>query len=116
MLNDAKLPQKFWAEALSTAVYLQNRSPTKSVLGMTPFEAWTGKRPNVAHLRIFGCTAYAHIPKDERQKLNSKARKCILLGYGTETRDIDYIMNSVLKSFTVEMPCSKNQVVGLKRS
>ena len=86
MLSDAKLPHKFWAEALATAVYLRNRSPTKPVTGMTPFEAWTGKKPNVKHLRIFGCTAYAHIPKDERQKLDSKSRKCILLGYGTETK------------------------------
>ena len=86
MLSDAKLPHKFWAEALVTAVYLRNRSPMKPVTGMTPFEAWTGKKPNVKHLRIFGCTAYAHIPKDERQKLDSKSRKCILLGYGTETK------------------------------
>ena len=48
---------------------------------MTPYEAWFGKKPKVEHLRVFGCDAYAHIPKDERGKLDSKARKCILLGY-----------------------------------
>jgi len=86
MLSHAKLPHKFWTEALSTAVYLRNVSPTKAVKGMTPFEAWTGKKPNVKHLRIFGCAAYAHVPKDEQQKLDSKARKCVFLGYGTETK------------------------------
>ena len=86
MLIDAKLPQQFWAEALSTAVYLKNRSPTKAVDGMTPCEAWTRKKPKVAHLRVFGCEAYAHIPKDERRKLDPKARKCVLLGYGEETK------------------------------
>lgn len=86
MLADAKLPQKFWAEALATAVYLRNRSPTKAVADMTPYEAWTGEKPTVSHLRVFGCDAYAHIPKDERKKLDPKARKCILLGYGTETK------------------------------
>lgn len=86
MLIDAKLPQQFWAEALSTAVYLRNRSPTKAVDGMTPCEAWTRKKPEVAHLRVFGCEAYAHIPKDERRKLDPKATKCILLGYGEETK------------------------------
>ena len=85
MLADAKLPQKFWAEALSTAAYLRNRSPTKAV-EMTPFKAWTGEKPNVAHLRAFGCLTYAHIAKDEQQKLDPKAKKCILLGYGTETK------------------------------
>ena len=85
MLIQAKLPQRFWVEALSTAVYLHNRSPTKGVTNMTPFEAWTGVTPNVSHLRSFGCTVYAHIPKDER-KLDRKSKKCILLGYGTETK------------------------------
>ena len=53
---------------------------------MTPYQAWTGEKPTVSHLRVFGCAAYAHIPKDERQKLDPKARKCIFLGYGTETK------------------------------
>ena len=86
MLFGAKLPDKFWAETLSTAAYLLNRSPTKAVKGMTPYEAWTGVKPQVDHLRVFGCQAYAQIPRDERKKLNSKSRRCILLGYGTETK------------------------------
>ena len=86
MLADSKLPHKFWAEALSTAVYLRNRSPTKSVADMTPYEAWMGEKPNVEHLRIFGCVVYAHVAKDERKKLDLKARKCVFLGYGTETK------------------------------
>ena len=86
MLGYSKLPHKFWAEALSTAVYLRNRSPTKAVEEMTPFEAWVGEKPNVGHLRTFGCVAYAHVAKDERKKLDSKARGCIFLGYGTETK------------------------------
>ena len=86
MLSDANLPQKFWAEAVSTAVYLRNRSPTKAVDDMTPFEAWMKKRPSVSHLRVFGCKAYVHVPKDERGKLDNKAKKCILVGYGEETK------------------------------
>ena len=86
MLAEAKLPRRFWAEALATAVYLRNRSPTTAVKGMTPFEALTGEKPRVDTLRVFGCLAYAHIPKDERQKFDSKARRCIFLGYGTVTK------------------------------
>ncbi len=55
MLVAANLPHRFWAEALSTATYLRNRSPTKAVSGMTPFEAWTGEKPRVDGLRAFGC-------------------------------------------------------------
>ena len=86
MLIDAHLPHKFWAEALSTAVYLRNRSPTKAVEDKTPYEAWSGDRPNVKHLRLFECIAYAHVPKDERKKLDSKSIKCIFLGYGAEIK------------------------------
>ena len=42
------------------------------------------KNLQVKHLRIFGCDAYAHVPKDERGKLDSKARKCIFVGYPSE--------------------------------
>ena len=86
MLSDANLPKKFWAEALSTAVYLRNRSPTQAVHGKTPFEAWTNEKPNVSHFKAFGCLCYSHIAKDERQKFDVKSRKCIMLGYGTETK------------------------------
>ena len=64
MLADAKLPHPFWAEALSTAVYLRNRGPTKVVSGMTPFEAWTKKKPSVSHLRVFGCEVLSSPEKD----------------------------------------------------
>ena len=86
MLRTSKLPHKFWAEALATAVYLRNCSPTKGVKGITPFGALTGEKPNVDHLKTFGCAAYAHVPKVERQKLDSMSQKCIFLGYGTETK------------------------------
>jgi len=86
MLAEAKLPRKFWAEAVSTAVYLRNRSPTTAVKGMTPYESLTGEKPEVDTLRVFGCLAYAHIPKDERQKFDSKARKCKFLGYGSSVK------------------------------
>ena len=86
MLFGGQLPQRFWAEALATAVYLRNRSPTKANEVITPHEAWLGVKPKVNHLRIFGCSAYAHISKEERRKLDPKAKQCILLGYGTATK------------------------------
>ena len=57
MLADSGLPHKYCAEAVSTAAYLINRSPTKSLSDETPFESWHGKKPNVKHLRgvwVFG--------------------------------------------------------------
>ena len=78
-LADSELPKSFWAEALTTAVYLRNQSPTKYVEGKTSYEAIYGEKPKAGHLGVL--PAYSHIDKDKRQKLDAKARKCILLGY-----------------------------------
>ncbi len=68
MLLNANLSKQYWAEAVSMAVYLRNRCPIKAVEGKTPYEAWYGQKPKVDHLIVFGCDAFAHIPKDERGK------------------------------------------------
>lgn len=86
MLVDSRLPHSFWAEAVSTAAYMRNRSPTKAMKELTPYEAWTGQKPDVGGLRVFGCQAFVHIPKDERRKLDSMSQKCIFLGYGATTK------------------------------
>ncbi|KAF2348810.1 Ribonuclease H-like domain [Trinorchestia longiramus] len=80
MLSDSKLPKTFWAEAVSTAVYVKNRSPTSAHKNLTPYQALNGHKPNVQHFWTFGCMAYAHVPKDEREKLDSKSKTCVLLG------------------------------------
>ena len=81
MLHHGNMPLKFWAEALSTAVYLKNRSPTSCFTGQTPYERWFNEKPTVAHLKVFGCTAYAHIPDVQRKKLDKKSQKCVFIGY-----------------------------------
>ena len=81
MLLEAQLPARFWAEAVNTAVYLLNRSPTKALNDITPFEAWHGRKPTLGHLRRFGCHASLHIPDVLRSKLDSKTQRCVLLGY-----------------------------------
>lgn len=47
----------------------------------TPFEAFTGRKPGILHLRVFDCVCYIHIPSSLRQKLDSKAEKEMLMGY-----------------------------------
>ena len=86
MLIQSKLPHRFWAEALNTAVHVHNLSPSRLLGDKTPREMFTGKKPNVAYLRSFGCTAYAHIPKEQRKKLDPKSKKCIFMGYGQSTK------------------------------
>eukprot|EP00253_Pinus_taeda_P003247 PITA_03247 len=51
MLSGAGLGQEFWAEAVDTACYLVNRSPSSALEDKTPQEVWTGKKPSLSHLR-----------------------------------------------------------------
>lgn len=86
MLKDKSMPYKFWAEAVYTAVYLQNRCSTKDVSDMTPLEAWSGHKPSVKHLKVFGCICYMHVPAEKRHKLEAKAEKGIFLGYSSQSK------------------------------
>jgi len=51
----------------------------------TPYEAWNFKKPELSHIRIFGSSAFVHIDKQFRQKLDKKARKLILVRYQKES-------------------------------
>lgn len=85
MIIDAEMPNKYWGEAVVTANYLQNRLPTKAT-ERTPYELWFTKKPNVNLLRIFGCTAFAHIPKEQRRKLDVKAKELRFVGYAENSK------------------------------
>jgi hypothetical protein len=54
---------------------------------MTPEESFSGTKPNVEHLRIFGCPVYFHIPKDKRNKLEPSGKKGIFVGYSESSKD-----------------------------
>jgi hypothetical protein len=86
MLNEKNLPNYFWVEAVATAVYIMNRTPTTIVHGMTPKEKFTGKKPNVSQLKMFGYIAYMHVPNEKRSKLDRKAKKCIFIRYSLEQK------------------------------
>ncbi|MCF8701902.1 DDE-type integrase/transposase/recombinase, partial [Corynebacterium sp. MC-10] len=86
MLKSKNLPKEFWAEAVACAVYLLNRSPTRSVWGKTPQESWSGRKPGISHLRVFGSKAYAHVPDETRSKLDDKSKAFIFIGYDSNSK------------------------------
>ena len=103
MILDGNMSDNLWAEAIHTAVYLNNRSPT-SAKNKTPYELWTGQQPNLAHLIPFGAPACYHVPKIRRSKWQSSGEQCKVAGYQginqdrviargrvTKTRDIGLI-------------------------
>jgi hypothetical protein len=81
MIHDQDLPMCLWAEATMVVVYVQNQL-SHSALGLkTPEEMFTGKKPEVIHLKIFGCPVFIHIPKEKRNKLDPSGKKGIFVGY-----------------------------------
>jgi hypothetical protein len=67
MLIGSGLKKKYRAEAVNTAVYLKNRSPTNALSKTTPEQAWScGDKVNLSHLRVFGSRAFARIPKEKK--------------------------------------------------
>ena len=82
MLEEKSLPKFYWAEAVRTAVYIQNRIGDK----VSAHELYFGTKPNLRHLRVFGSIAYVHVPKEKRRKLDAKAEKCFLVAYSDEQK------------------------------
>jgi len=86
MLKGKNMSKEFWAEAVQCAVYVQNRCPHAKLNGETPHEAWSGKKPCVSHLKVFGSVAYAHVPAQQRTKLEDKSKKLVFIGYDEKTK------------------------------
>ena len=97
MLKSKGVPPKYWGEAVSTAVYLLIRSPTKSVQDKTPYEAWHGKKPRVDHLGTFGCIGHVKNIGPGVGKLSDRSTKMVLLGYEVGTKGYRLVDPSIEK-------------------
>jgi len=81
MMFDTKLPKSFWTFAVNYSQEILNRLPTRALTEkMTPFEALYKRKPSVAHMRIFGCPVYVHVPDAKRGKLDAKAVSGLFVG------------------------------------
>ncbi|WCJ34767.1 Retrovirus-related Pol polyprotein from transposon TNT 1-94 [Euphorbia peplus] len=80
MLKERKVLPQMWGEAIRHAVYVLNRLPTRSLSGMTPYEAWFGKKPYVDYLRVFGCIAHMKIPSVHVRKLDDRSKQVVHFG------------------------------------
>jgi hypothetical protein len=82
MLLGSKLEKCLWTEAILTAAYLVNRSPTSSLKDQVPAELWYGEKPNLNKLKIFGCVAYLRLPNEIlKSKSDSRTKTCYMVGY-----------------------------------
>lgn len=80
IIDESGVPKTFWGEAIRTVNYIMNRAISSSN-DTTPAEIWNNMKPDVSNLRVFGCLAYSHVQKEFRNKFDSKAEKCVMIGY-----------------------------------
>jgi hypothetical protein len=93
MIHDQDLPMHLWDEAARTTVYVQNILSHSALGFKTPEEIFSGKKPKVSHLKIFGCPVFVHILKERRTKLDPSGKKGIFVGY-----------SEVSKAFRIYIP------------
>jgi hypothetical protein len=67
-----------------------NRTVTKALGLKTPYEIKEGVKPSVKQLRIFGCKAYVHIPKEKRKKLDEQGIEAIFVGYSETSSGYEF--------------------------
>ena len=77
-MAQSNLPISYWGDALLTVVYIFNRVPSKAV-SSTQYKLWTGKKPNLSHLRPCGSAAYVHNSIHKFGKLGVRSKSVSLL-------------------------------------
>ena len=87
MLAHKEINNRFWAQALATAVYVRNRV-TSSVLppNTIPHHKWMGKAPSLSHVRVFGSKGWYILPKQKVRKLDPRAQEAVFLGYAESSK------------------------------
>ncbi|GKF19435.1 retrovirus-related pol polyprotein from transposon TNT 1-94, partial [Tanacetum coccineum] len=86
MLSASKLPLSFWAEAVATACYTQNRSIIISAHGKTAYHIINDRKPSIKHLHIFGCICYITRDGENLDKMKEKGDPCVMVGYSTQSK------------------------------
>ena len=87
MLISSGLPRNFWAEALNTSCYIINRCMIRPILNKNPYELFKGRKPNIMHLRVFGCKCFVHNNgKNALGKFDPRSDEAIFLGYSSQSK------------------------------
>nr|GEX12556.1 putative ribonuclease H-like domain-containing protein [Tanacetum cinerariifolium] len=86
MLADSLLPIPFWAKAVNTAYYVQNRVFVTKPHNKTPYELLLGRTPSIGFMRPFGCHVTILNTLDSLEKFNGKADEGFLIGYSVNSK------------------------------
>ncbi|GJS73822.1 putative ribonuclease H-like domain-containing protein [Tanacetum coccineum] len=86
MLADSKIPTTFWAEAVNTACYVQNRVLVIKPHNKTPYELFHGRTPSLSFMRPFGCPVTILNTLDHLGKFDGKADEGFFVGYSVNSK------------------------------
>ena len=75
-----------YKKAVKTILYVQNHTPHRVLEKKSPKEDFSWEKPEVNHLRIFGCLVYIHIPKENKTNLDPYGRKGTFIGYNDTSK------------------------------
>ena len=91
MWHHAGLSNGFWIYAVKAKLYTYNITLIKKADYKTPTELWSSIKPNISHLRVFGCQAWVHILKKRRHKLQPKSQEMIFVGYEPGSKGYQFL-------------------------
>ncbi|GJU29699.1 retrovirus-related pol polyprotein from transposon TNT 1-94 [Tanacetum coccineum] len=86
MLADSKFPTTFWAKAVNTACYVQNRVLVVKPHNKTPYELFHGRTPTLSFMRPFRCPVTILNTIDHLGKFNGKADEDFFVGYSLNSK------------------------------
>ena len=110
LLSREGLPKALWAEVAACAILVLNCSSTRTLSqGITPMERWTGVKPNISHLKVFGVDAYRHVLKSQHSKLDAKSTKLIFVGYCDRTKGYR-LFDPVTRKISISTDVDFNEV------
>src|SRR5260370_28147011 len=91
-----------WTQVIDHTIYIRNQSPMQALRGMTPYEAWTRKKPQVMHFQEFGSDVW--ILDEDKSKFDPHANKHIFVGFNDSTRSVKYYKSRPAMSSSPRMP------------
>ena len=113
MISHSTLLKSLWGETLKTAIYIFNRIPTK-VTTKTLYEFWTGKKPSVKHLHVWGCPVEARPYRHNEKKIDSRMLSYYFIGYLEKSRGYKFY-DPATKSISSQEMLSSLRILSLQR-
>lgn len=110
MLANTNLPTFLWTVALKTAVHILNRVPSKYV-PKTPHVIWTGKKPSLKYMKVWGCPAEAKVYNPNLKKLDPKTLTCFFIGYPDNSKGYRFYCPSHTTSIIDTQHATSRQII-----